>query len=34
MMVPAGDRMYRLPDGHAPMPLAYSLKAWKQRSQG
>jgi SAM-dependent methyltransferase len=34
MMVPTGDRMYRLPDGHAPMPVAYSLKAWKPRSQG
>jgi SAM-dependent methyltransferase len=29
MMVPAGDRAYRLPDGHTPMPLAFSLKAWK-----
>jgi len=32
MMVPAGDRMYRLPDGHVAMPLAFSLKAWKPRA--
>jgi SAM-dependent methyltransferase len=31
MMVPAGDRTYRLPDGQTPMPLAFSLKAWKPR---
>jgi SAM-dependent methyltransferase len=29
MMVPAGDRIYRLPDGHVRAPLAFSLKAWK-----
>ncbi len=32
MMVPAGNRMYRLPDGHVRMPLAFSLKAWKPRA--
>jgi SAM-dependent methyltransferase len=29
MMVPAADRMFRLPDHQVPMPLAFSLKAWK-----
>jgi SAM-dependent methyltransferase len=32
MMVPAADRLYRLPDGQTRMPLAFSLKAWKARS--
>ena len=27
MIVPAGRGMYRLPDGHAGLPLAFSLKA-------
>jgi SAM-dependent methyltransferase len=31
MMVPAGNRMYRLPDNQVPMPLSYSLKATKYR---
>jgi SAM-dependent methyltransferase len=29
MMVSAGDRLYRLPDGQVRMPLGFSLKAWK-----
>jgi SAM-dependent methyltransferase len=29
MMVPTGDRFYRLPDGQVSMPLAFSLKAYK-----
>jgi SAM-dependent methyltransferase len=29
MMVPSGDRFFRLPDGQPPMPLAFSLKAYK-----
>ena len=29
MMVPAGDRLYRLPDGHPRLPLAFSLRATK-----
>jgi SAM-dependent methyltransferase len=32
MMVPAADRMYRMPEAQVPMPLAFSLKAWKPRS--
>jgi hypothetical protein len=34
MMVPAGDRTWRLPDGHTPVPLAFSLKAWKPQAAG
>jgi hypothetical protein len=30
MMVPAGDRMFGLPDTQVRMPLGYSLKAWKR----
>ena len=29
MMVQTNDRFYRLPDGQPPMPLAFSLKAYK-----
>jgi SAM-dependent methyltransferase len=29
MMVPEGDRMYRLPDDQLRMPLSFSLKAYK-----
>jgi SAM-dependent methyltransferase len=29
MMVPTSNRFFRLPDGQPPMPLAYSLKAYK-----
>lgn len=29
-MVPAGERMFRLPDGAVPMPLAFSLRAVKR----
>jgi SAM-dependent methyltransferase len=29
MMVPAGERLYRLPDGHPTLPLAFSLRASK-----
>jgi SAM-dependent methyltransferase len=29
MMVPAGERLYRLPDGHPALPLAFSLRASK-----
>jgi hypothetical protein len=32
MVVPAVDRMYRMPESQVPMPLAFSLKAWKRRS--
>jgi SAM-dependent methyltransferase len=32
MMVPSADRMYCLPDGQVPVPLAFSLKAWKPQS--
>jgi len=28
-MVPAGERRYRLPDGHPTLPLAFSLRASK-----
>jgi hypothetical protein len=31
MMALAGHRIYRLPDGQTPMPLAFSLRAWKRR---
>jgi SAM-dependent methyltransferase len=31
MMVPAGDRLFRLPDDRIAMPLAFSLKAAKPR---
>jgi len=33
MMVPAADRMFRLPDTQVPMPLGFSLKAWKPKSR-
>ena len=29
MMVPAGERLYRLPDGHPKLPLSFSLRASK-----
>lgn len=29
MMVPAGERLYRLPEGHPPLPLSFSLRASK-----
>jgi len=29
MMVPVGERLYRLPDGHPRMPLSFSLRASK-----
>lgn len=32
MMVPRGERLFALPDWHTPMPLAFSLKASKPRS--
>ncbi len=32
MMKPAGERLFRLPDWHVPMPLAFSLKVVKEAS--
>jgi SAM-dependent methyltransferase len=32
MMAPGGDRLYRLPDGQVPIPLAFSLKASRPHS--
>jgi hypothetical protein len=31
-MAPAGDGMFRLPDGAVPIPLSFSLKAVKTRA--